>query len=116
MDERGPQHTTLEMTHVIKARVRPRLSGWGEQRVLVWCGRRRQSRRPCGTLHRWSGGETHATTQRGRRARRRTSLRLAVLGPAIPCLQGMGSGQCEVVRFTGMTRSLDEHLTEAGLL
>ena len=73
-----------------------------------------QALRDAPPLERWRDPSQHPTGQTGTAQDLR--VRLAVLGPAIPCLQGMGSGQCEVVRFTGMTRSLDEHLTEAGPL
>ncbi len=48
-------------------------------------------RRACGNLRLWSGGDNQATNERVRRSRRTPSVRFAVFGPGIPCLEAWGA-------------------------
>jgi hypothetical protein len=46
----------------------------------------------------WSGGDNQAANERVRRSQQDVPVWYAVLGPGIPCLLGMGSGQEAVFR------------------
>src|SRR5262249_10689187 len=70
------------------------LGGGGEQRAPGWGGETTpvpQALRAAPPLERWRDPSQHPTGQTGTAQDLR--VRLAVLGPAIPCLQGMGSSQ-----------------------